>query len=490
MRFLFAFTLILLTTLARGTETYRFHHENVLGTSLELVVRADTERAAIEFEKLALAEIDRLDAVLSRHRDDSELMQWQSTGTAEVSADLAGVLRVADRVRDETGGAFDVRAEAIRELWANGLGVSDASRRELADKLRLRPYRISGNQVARTDGLPISLDGVAKGYVIDRVCECSRGIADIAGVLVNIGGDVRATGDLGGRVGVEDPRLPAIAASALERVEVKGSAIATSGGYRRQVKTPDTSVSHLFDPRTCLPVTGVSSVSVIAPTAAEADAYATAFSAMSATGALAFAETRDSVECLIVDAMGSIERSSGWPAPVQSTTLVADAKGAEAKDGLHVWFKLNRPEGRRYRRPYVAVWLEDKDGFPVKTSVLWIQTDQPGPRWHRDLTRWFRNDRMRLLVEDESLIDTVSGATRGPGDYEAHFDGTDNSGSPLAPGTYTLCIEAAREHGTYKIIRKKFDWGTASIKRTDLKGNLEVSEASFEFRPGEQSSEG
>ncbi|MEM0924921.1 MAG: DUF2271 domain-containing protein, partial [Planctomycetota bacterium] len=54
--------------------------------------------------------------------------------------------------------------------------------------------------------------------------------------------------------------------------------------------------------------------------------------------------------------------------------------------GLHVWFKLERPAGARYRRPYLAVWLEDPDGYPVKTATLWWQTEQPGPRWHRDLT--------------------------------------------------------------------------------------------------------
>ncbi|HCO26668.1 MAG TPA: hypothetical protein DIT97_27990, partial [Gimesia maris] len=80
--------------------------------------------------------------------------------------------------------------------------------------------------------------------------------------------------------------------------------------------------------------------------------------------------------------------------------------------GLNVDFTLKRPEGGRYRRPYVAVWLEDEDGFPVKTALLWMQTKQPGPRWHRDLTRWYRNDRFRKLAENKELIGTISAATR------------------------------------------------------------------------------
>ncbi|MEL6897994.1 MAG: DUF2271 domain-containing protein, partial [Planctomycetota bacterium] len=151
-----------------------------------------------------------------------------------------------------------------------------------------------------------------------------------------------------------------------------------------------------------------------------------------------------------------------------------------------MWFKLDRPKGARYRRPYLAVWLEDADGFPVKTATLWMQTENPGPRWHRDLTRCYGNDRMRKTVEKTNLIDGVdgiSGATRGPGDYETHFDGTDNSGDPLPAGQYTLCLEATRENGTYKIIRQRIQWGDKQIERTKLKGNIEIPAAEFAFRP-------
>ena len=156
---------------------------------------------------------------------------------------------------------------------------------------------------------------------------------------------------------------------------------------------------------------------------------------------------------------------------------------SDGEPGLHVWFRLDRPSGSRYRRPYVAVWLEDADGFPVKTGALWLMTEQPGPRWHRDLTRWYRNDRMRKIVEKTDLIDGISGATRGPGTYEVYFDGTDNHDQRLPEGTYTLCLEAARENGTYKIIRERFQWGGDAIERTDLPGNLEITAAAMRFVP-------
>lgn len=178
-------------------------------------------------------------------------------------------------------------------------------------------------------------------------------------------------------------------------------------------------------------------------------------------------------------------------AAVLSTVASAEntASSSQSNDtpsppsGLHVWFKLDRPSGSSYRRPYLAVWLEDSEGFPVKTATLWIQTEQPGPRWHRDLTRWYRNDRMRKIVEKTDLVDGISGATRGPGDYETHFDGTDNSGTPLPHGTYTLCLEAARENGTYKIIRTRVQLGESPIQRTELQGNIEIPQAAYAYVP-------
>lgn len=119
------------------------------------------------------------------------------------------------------------------------------------------------------------------------------------------------------------------------------------------------------------------------------------------------------------------------------------------------------------------------------TSFSGGKTEDPGPRWHRDLTRWYRNDRMRKIVERTDLTDGISGATRGPGNYEAHFDGTDNAGLMLSPGKYTLCLEAARENGTYKIIRKSFQWGDVPIEKTELTGNIEIAKAAFKFQPAE-----
>ncbi len=90
---------------------------------------------------------------------------------------------------------------------------------------------------------------------------------------------------------------------------------------------------------------------------------------------------------------------------------------------------------------------------------------------------------MRKAVEKTSLIDTVSGATRGAGEYRAVFDGTDNEGKVLPRGEYTLCLEVAREHGTYQLIRENVELGAAAIKKKDLKGNVEMGKVSYRYVP-------
>ena len=65
--------------------------------------------------------------------------------------------------------------------------------------------------------------------------------------------------------------------------------------------------------------------------------------------------------------------------------------------------EINRPNTgkRRYQRPYVAVWVEDKDGHPVRTLTLWVTATKHGSQWIPDLKRWYRGDQARRRVDDD-----------------------------------------------------------------------------------------
>lgn len=470
---------------------YTFHHEHVLGTSLELRMSASSRDAAALAEQTALAEIDRLARILSRHDAESELMRWQSESLDSqkpVSEDLAHVLERAEHWRRQTTGAFDVRAAEVAVKTAT---LAREDRQPDLRPLASAPYTLSSSDerpvVHRHDELPISLDALAKGYIIDRVCERLRErCPDIASFSVNIGGDMRKIGNRPLPVSITNPFDPTEGSRPIHSfVASQPVAVATSGNYRRFVEVNGSRQSHIVDPRTGLPADKVASATVIALTAIDADALSTSLCVLSPNEGTALVESLDKVECLIVLTDGRQIASRGWPGkpsgPAYQLVSANDPKSEHS--GLLVNFTLNRPKDGRYRRPYVAVWLEDEEGYPVKTAILWMQTEEPGPRWHRDLTRWYRNDRTRKLVEKSDLIGTISSATRGPGEYTARFDGNDDSGKPLPAGKYTLYLEVAREHGTYQIIRESVELGGKPIAKKELEGNVEMSAVSYEYIP-------
>ncbi len=488
-----ALLLMTAVTIPAVAEDFHFRHEHVLGTSMHLAMSCDDKATASAIERSVLQEIDRLDAILSRWNSQSELMRWQAGKVSTVSQDLAAVLRRADFWRNATSRAFDVRAQAVTQAWENaakdGHAVNDAMRQQFAVKMGVSPYELAlDGTIERADNLPISLDGLAKGYILDQVCErVQKQYPGTSNFVINIGGDLRKLGDQPLEIAIENPSDASEGAYPLQKLMVTSPiAMATSGNYRRCITQADRRISHIVDPRTCLPTELTQSVTVISPLAVDADALATALSVLGPVEGLTLVESLDNTECFIVTAADDIVASRGWPlngSPASADLLVAVDETTKSKHGLFVDFTIQRPSGGRYRRPYVAMWLEDDEGFPVKTEILWLQTEQPGPRWHRDLTRWYRNDRLRRTVENIDLIDTVSGATRGPGEYKAHFDGTDNLDLPLAKGEYTLCLEVAREHGTYQLIRETFQWGDEPIAEKKLKGNVEVGAMSYRFVP-------
>jgi FAD:protein FMN transferase len=144
-------------------------------------------------------------------------------------------------------------------------------------------------------------------------------------------------------------------------------------------------------------------------------------------------------------------------------------------------FEIQDPGQGRYMRPYVAVWVEDKSGFSVRTLTLWFQQGGRGMRWLRDLRQWFRLEQMRKMAEGGDLTTTASSPTRQPGKYSMVWNGRDDKGKPVAQGDYTICLEVAREHGTYQVQKKQVTLRSKGIK-AEMGGNVEVKTASVEFR--------
>ena len=131
-----------------------------------------------------------------------------------------------------------------------------------------------------------------------------------------------------------------------------------------------------------------------------------------------------------------------------TTTATPDTGSVVAGEAVIAFSYVAAETSGRVLNPYVAVWIEDSGGELVNTVALWFLQSQKGLRWLDDLRRWYSVD------GTDQTIDQISSATRTPGDYTVVWDLTDDQGLPVVSGEYYICIEAAREHGPYSLIRE------------------------------------
>ena len=215
-----------------------------------------------------------------------------------------------------TGGSFDVTVQPVIDLFrahrnpSGELTLDDSELRAARALVGRRGLQVSGADLSfARSGMGITLDGIAKGYIADRVSAVLTS-AGVKNHLVNAGGDIMASGHkspgVPWRVAVQSPTGPAYAGE----LSLSGKAIATSGSYEIYYDASRRH-HHLINP-----VSGfspaVGSVSVVAGTAMEADILATALSILPPSDALKLVQGLPGRECCILSPDGCIYTSPGW----------------------------------------------------------------------------------------------------------------------------------------------------------------------------------
>ena len=158
-------------------------------------------------------------------------------------------------------------------------------------------------------------------------------------------------------------------------------------------------------------------------------------------------------------------------APAQAAAASTARKWVSGM-ALDINFTVATKATGRVKRPYVAVWIEDEAGNTVRTLTVWVQQSRMNPRWLAELRRWTR--------ENSGMVATVSSATRNPGTYAVAWDGKTDKGAMATQGNYYVCVEAAREHGPYSLIREKVTVGAAAFKKTlGTNNDIEASSVAF-----------
>jgi len=260
-----------------------------LGAAATLQIHHHDRTAAERLVERSVAELRRLEAVFSLYREDSALATLNRQGVLVAPpAELVALLSQCRRFWELSGGAFDPTVQALWTVYrdhftrpgADPQGPPAPVLREAMARVDFGSVSFDADRIILPRrGMALTLNGIAQGYITDRVVEILRA-GGIASSLVDMG-EPRAMGTRPSgepwQVGIADPEGPE---RIREAIEATDQAVATSGGYGFRFDE-DGRFNHLLDPRTGTSAHLYRSVTTIMPLATAADACSTAFSLMS-----------------------------------------------------------------------------------------------------------------------------------------------------------------------------------------------------------------
>lgn len=257
-----------------------------LGAPASLALYHDDEKAARAAIEASVAELQRLEGVFSLYRADSALSRLNREGAlAAPPAELVELLGQALETASYSGGAFDPTVQPLWQVYfqhfTTGSGdqagpdaASVAAARALVD---WRDVSVGPDAIRLgRPGMGLTLNGMAQGYITDRVATVLRGHG-LDRVLVDMGEPKALAAKPDGSawvIAIADPRDPS---RTITSVNVVDKAVATSGGYGTTFDA-ERRFTHLIDPVSGRTAPADCSVTVIAATAAKADALSTALS--------------------------------------------------------------------------------------------------------------------------------------------------------------------------------------------------------------------
>ena len=281
-----------------------------MATTFEAILPFDAPSAHAA-GSAALDEIDRLEDQLTVYRASSEVSRLNARAADQpvhVERNLFNLLALAGRIHRETSGAFDISVGALIKAWGfyqrQGRVPTRVERGEVQNRIGFQHVVLDADRSTvsyQRRGLEINLGSIGKGYALDRAAH----IADTPNLLLHGGhSSVLALGNetptqRGWTIGLTDPQRPERPRGLLH---LCNRGMATSAITYQQIEHEGRKLGHLLDPRTAWPAEGMLSATVTAPTAAEADALATAFFILGAEKANTYCERHPDVGAALIAA--------------------------------------------------------------------------------------------------------------------------------------------------------------------------------------------
>ena len=291
-----------------------------MGTAVEVqlvLAGTDADAEGRSYISAAVEEMVRLQNVFSSVDPSSEFSRWARNDITEISTELSQVLSESANWQHSSGGRFNPAVAELTEFWNNaqrsGTMPDAASAQNVADAIASPRWQTSHNGTVEQlgDCSLCTLNAFAKGWIVDRAVEHLLKHHSVRTVTVNAGGDLRRSGADPLIVGIENPFRPFDNEPPIAAISVTNAAVATSGSARKGFRIGGKKLGHVIDPRSGWPVAATVSLSVVADTAATADALATILGVQQPADAIAEANEKG-IPTFIVDCDGRQFRSEPW----------------------------------------------------------------------------------------------------------------------------------------------------------------------------------
>jgi len=290
-----------------------------MGTLVTMILVHESRDRAQEAMGWAFEEMDRLSAIFNRYERATAIGHLNSEGRLPEAP--PEVLRVVSRALTHyelTGGAFDITVKPVVDLFKERFQNTETPKvleKELDQILELVDSRgiVLGDREIRFSrpGMGLTLDGIAKGYIVDRISEYLKK-KGVENHLVNAGGDICTCGSRADgkpwTIAIEDPEK---CGEYPDVVRMRSGAVATSGNYEIYYDR-DKMVHHIVNPRSGKSPNLFSSVSVRAGSAMDADALATGVYVLERDKGLQLVNSLPGCESLVIDGAGRQWTSGGW----------------------------------------------------------------------------------------------------------------------------------------------------------------------------------
>lgn len=293
-----------------------------MDTYMTLTAYGENAKDAVD---AGIAEIQRLDALLSTGDENSEIAKINQNGGGKLSEDTAYLVKRALDIYHSTNGAFDISIYPVMQLWGFTTGnFAVPDKNALAEKLAL----VDAGKISLTEengetsislpqGMEIDLGGIAKGYTSGRVLDIMKSYG-IESAVINLGGNAHVLGNKTDgsqwKVGIQDPNN---SDGYLGGVSVTDKAIITSGGYERYFVDEDTGVKyhHIIDPKTGYSANnGLISVTIVSADSTLADGLSTSLFVLGTEDAVAYCKehcVEDGFDAIMEDEDGKLYITDG-----------------------------------------------------------------------------------------------------------------------------------------------------------------------------------